>query len=89
MQNIVLFGRRWTDCYGNVHHTVEIIVDGAYVCTAGPAVGFGRHYIDTAFRRLAEMGLVRLDGEEPLAWARDRGIRLYYTACDVARKRDL
>lgn len=74
-------GRRWRDSHGNTYHTTKVWVSGCpgSVVEIPIAYGYGRHYLTTAVRWLAEHGVVGVH----YADLNDEG------AIDVKRKRDL
>jgi hypothetical protein len=92
-RSIVVIGRRWFHKGpGNTYFSAEMIVDGSRVGKIDYEYGYGEQYLYSAFYWLAENGYIHGFGKEkgvPWRWAQDNGIKLEYSAADVARKKDL
>lgn len=92
-RSIVIFGRRWFDRRnGNTYHSATALVDGEVKAHIDFAYGYGDQYYYNAFAALEKDQVVPARPENivpPWQWCEDLGIKLYYEAADVARRRDL
>ena len=95
IQSIVIVGRLWFDkANGNTYHTSEAIVDGESLFKTEMEYGYGEQYIETAFDKLEEMGLIsreqHANGSKDPAWrwCEGNGVKLNTQVFDVL-KRDL
>jgi hypothetical protein len=93
MQSITVLARRWFNRGpGNTYHSSTILVDGVPVEGVEFAYGYGDHYLTTAFDKLNALGLLPgwTDARtHPQLYCEDKGIKLYYEAVDVGRRKDL
>lgn len=85
---LLIIGRRWFQrSYGNTYHTVEIknIFTQEQIIYTNIEYGYGDQYKATAHMALKKLGYDVPDSYEDFI----RAPGVYFTVCDVERKRDL
>jgi hypothetical protein len=97
MKTITITGKRWFQkTYGNTYFSAVGIIDGDVVVSIPFEYGYGDHYVDCVTREMVKKDLLpgikhyERGGTEAIwCYCSDRGIKLNYSAADVARKKDL
>lgn len=95
IKSITVLGRRWRDSSGNTYFTADVLVDGSKLLRIDRSYGYGEEYLEEAFKWLDKNGYTDRDkregrpAEPPFRYCERKGIKLYYHATDVRRRRDL
>ena len=96
IKSVVITGRRWHDSNGGTYFSAVGIVDGMERVSIPFEYGYGDHYVEAIITKLTGDGWIPtrdLYGNGlrsmPGRHFHDLGIKLHYSASDVARKRDL
>lgn len=84
-------GRLWFQkTNGNTYHTAKVYVDGDLVHEVPKSYGYDRMYLQNAIEWLKDNGYLPKECEAlGKMWCPYHGIKLSYTASEVARERDL
>lgn len=89
-KHLVIIGKRWFQkSYGNTYHSVKVLINGAEIVNVPFEYGYGDSYLDTAVRKLTDLGILPNDNRFGTAYLRDTFRTFTYTVTDVSRKKDL
>lgn len=89
-KHLVIIGKRWFQkTYGNTYHSVRVLINGEEVVNEPFQYGYDDSFLDTAVRKLRELGVLPNDNRFGTAYLRDTFGTLTYTVTDVSRKKDL
>jgi len=97
MKTLTIIGKRWFDRKnGNTYFSTRVVIDGEWVDGVAFAYGYDDAYVEVTYESLEERGLVPLrerhatgGRETPRIAAERAGVKLTYSAADVARRKDL
>ena len=95
--SIVIVGKRWLDkVNGNTYFSAIGLIDGEIKAQIEFEYGYEDHYVWQIFRELEKSGkLTNVNHyknggcESPHEYCSRNGIKFYYSASDVCRKKDL
>ena len=91
VKSVEMYGKRWTNSYGNTYHTTKVYVNDELVGTTPIQYGYGDQYTQSGFALLKKKGYFKRTKPEDLGWMTmsKRNIKYYRKATDVKRKKDL